>query len=213
MKRIEAGILADLKPVTPLAPPAVFFCALIVILAALAAGAAVLGIAGWQALDLTQLTGNLQRPDSGRGAAGLPGGQADRAGKQASVVPLLVRSRGMGIDGRRVRHPVSAAKRIRVRCDRADMPQDRTRVRHSRRGVVLAAAAARGSPEPGADRGHGGRTGRPGRANVLEIFCPNPDACHILVWHLAAAVANALGGVALGIVAEYSARRALRRTS
>jgi hypothetical protein len=48
---------------------------------------------------------------------------------------------------------------------------------------------------------------------VLELFCPNPNAYHILVWHIAAASASALGGMAIGFIAEYSSRSGARRPS
>jgi hypothetical protein len=180
MKRIEAGILADLKPVKPLAPPAVFVCALIVILAALAAGAAVLGIAGWQALDLTQRTAVFSALTASAALLAFLAGRLIVPGKR-SVVPLLVRSRGMGVDGRRVRHPVSAAKesafvatglvclRIGLECA---IPAEVLFWLLLQRGAVLNPVLT--GVTAGALAGLGGLT-------VLEIFCANPDAYHILV--------------------------------
>jgi hypothetical protein len=39
---------------------------------------------------------------------------------------------------------------------------------------------------------------------VLEIFCPNLNEYHILVWHLGTVFVTAVGGLAIGMIAEYS---------
>jgi hypothetical protein len=35
---------------------------------------------------------------------------------------------------------------------------------------------------------------------VLEIFCPNPNEYHVLVWHLGAVLASIAGGLAIGSI-------------
>jgi len=35
---------------------------------------------------------------------------------------------------------------------------------------------------------------------VLEIFCPNLNVYHVLIWHLGAALASAVGGLAAGFI-------------
>ena len=39
---------------------------------------------------------------------------------------------------------------------------------------------------------------------VLEVFCPNLNKYHILVWHLGAVLASIIGCLAIGLLAEYS---------
>jgi len=46
---------------------------------------------------------------------------------------------------------------------------------------------------------------------VLEIFCPNLNEYHILVWHVGAALASAVGGAAIGTFVEYFGWRRGRR--
>jgi hypothetical protein len=38
---------------------------------------------------------------------------------------------------------------------------------------------------------------------LLEIFCPNLNAYHVLAWHLGAVLASTLGGTATGIIVEH----------
>ncbi len=42
---------------------------------------------------------------------------------------------------------------------------------------------------------------------VLETFCPNLNAYHILVWHLGGTLASTAAGLGLGIAVDYFARR------
>jgi hypothetical protein len=214
LKRIEAGILADLKPVKPLAPAAVFVCALIVILAAItAAGAAVLGTAGWRALDLAQRTVIFSALTAAAALLAFLAGRLIVPGSRLPLPPYLcvaavwgVLSGVFAILFRPQKESTFVATglvclRIGLECA---IPAGVLFWLLLRRGAVLNPVLT--GVTTGALAGLGGLT-------VLEIFCPNPDAWHILVWHLAAAVASALGGLALGIIAEYSARRDVRRTS
>jgi hypothetical protein len=47
---------------------------------------------------------------------------------------------------------------------------------------------------------------------VLEVFCPNLNKYHVLVWHLGAVLTSIIGCVAIGLLAEYSGWKRLRRT-
>jgi hypothetical protein len=37
---------------------------------------------------------------------------------------------------------------------------------------------------------------------LLEIFCPNPNKYHILLWHIGAALVSTIGGAAMGWIAD-----------
>ena len=40
---------------------------------------------------------------------------------------------------------------------------------------------------------------------VLEIFCPNLNVHHVIVWHLGAALASTMGGLVVGYLAAHLA--------
>jgi hypothetical protein len=76
----------------------------------------------------------------------------------------------------------------------------------------MAVAASRGNPEPRVTGATAGALAGLSGLTVLEIFCPNLNAYHILVWHMGAVLASAVGGMAIGILAEYFGWRVARRT-
>jgi hypothetical protein len=70
-----------------------------------------------------------------------------------------------------------------------------------RRGAVLSPVAAGATA--------GSLAGLAGLI-VLEIFCPNLNRNHILVWHVGAVLTSVLGGTAVGAVADYTLSRHAR---
>jgi hypothetical protein len=213
LQQIKAGILADLKPVKPLAPASVRFFALISILLVVAAvGAALLGIAGWRAL------GSLQRFAVFMALAGAADLLAFSLGRQ--IVPgsrlllspylLLMALLGVKIGiFATLFHPHEeptfvltglVCLRIGLECA---VPAALLFWLVLRRGAilnpVLTAATA------GALAGLTGLT-------VLEIFCPNLNEYHILVWHLGAVLASVVGGITIGSFAQYYGRKRISPT-
>jgi hypothetical protein len=204
LRRIEAGMLAGLKPVKPLAPTGALTGAfMLVSLLAAAIGVFELGVAGWHALNVWQATAVFA------------------ALAASSIVLALTLARQMA-PGSRVLLPASGivfgfpaiigaifvtlfqphpeagfiptglmCLRIGLECA---VPVGVLSWLILRRGAILNPLAA------GALAGAlAGLTG----LLLLEIFCPNLNAYHVLAWHLGAAVASTLGGAAIGFVVEH----------
>jgi hypothetical protein len=212
VKKIEAGILADLRPVKPMAPAGLRFLELMLILLVVAAvGVEALGIAGWRALSLLQRgvvfpalasAASLLAYSLGRLMA--PGSRLPLPrywlvpvafGTVASIFASLFRP-----------HPEATFVATGLVCLRIGLEYAAPAALLSwlllRRGAVL-------NPlQTGAATGaFAGLTG----LIVLEIFCPNLNQYHILVWHLGAALASAAGGMVIGSIAEYSGWRRAHR--
>jgi hypothetical protein len=211
LKRIEAGILADLKPVKPLAPAGVFVCALILVLAAVAAaGAGVLGVAGWQALDLAQRTAIFSTLTVGTAMLAFLTARQIVPGSRLAMSPYLSVVILWGVFASLIAilfrpHEEPAFVSTGLVCLRIGLECALTAGVLSwlllRRGAILNPPLT--GVTAGALAGLSGLT-------VLELFCPNPNAYHIFVWHLGAAMASALGGMAIGLFAEYASPSARR---
>lgn len=205
LKRIEERILADLKPVKPLASAGALWAALLLLAAVVvASGVTVLGTAGWHALAALQRAAVFTALAA---AAGL----------------LAFSTGGQMVPGSALRPPprlliVAALGAISGICATLFVPrQESTFVATGlvclRIGVTCAIPAAlllwlllrRGAilnpmltgATAGALAGLSGLT-------VLEIFCPNLNRYHILVWHLGAVLVSVAAGVVIGVIAEYS---------
>jgi hypothetical protein len=214
LKRIEAGILADLKPVKPLAPTGAYAFALLLVLAAVAAaGAALLGVAGWRALGLAQRTAVFSTLAAGAATMAFLAGRQIVPGSRLPVSPYLSAVIVWGVFAgviatlfRPQEEPAFVSTglvclRIGLECALTAGVLSWLLLR---RGAILNPPLT--GVTAGALAGLSGLT-------VLELFCPNPNAYHILVWHIAAALASALGGMAIGLIAEYSSRSRARRPS
>ncbi len=207
LRRIEDALLADLKPVKPLLPPAALSLGLIgVLLVVVAGGVAVLGIDGWRALSLWR------RISVFTGLAAAAGLLAFSLARQ--VVPgskLLLRP-----------YLLLAALGAAMFALPAALFQPRVEATFVATGLVClgigiacaipAAILSRLALRRGAvlDPRRAGATagalaGLSGLV-VLEIICPNLNRNHILVWHLGAALISAAAGFFL---AAFAAR--LRR--
>jgi hypothetical protein len=212
VKKIEAGILADLRPVKPMAPAGLRSSELMLILLVVAAvGVEALGIAGWRALSLLQrgvvfpalaIAASLLAYSLGRLMA--PGSRLPLPrywlvpvafGTVASIFASLFRPH------REATFVATGLVCLRIGLEYA-APAALLSWLLLRRGAIL-------NPlQTGAATGaFAGLTG----LTVLEIFCPNLNQYHILVWHLGAALTSAAGGMVIGSIAEYSGWRRVHR--
>jgi hypothetical protein len=214
LRRIEAGILANLKPVKPLAPAAAFVCGLIFVLAAVAAGGAgVLGVAGWRALDLAQRIAIFGTLTVATALLAFLAARQIVPGSRLVASPYLIVvilwALFAGVNAILFRpHEEPTFISTGLVCLRIGLECAITAGALSwlllRRGAILNPPLT--GVTVGALAGLSGLT-------VLELFCPNPNAYHILVWHMAAALASALAGMVIGVIAEYFSRVGARRPS
>ena len=208
LKRIENGILADLKPVRPLPPAGVLWSAfLLILVAVVTVGALALGTAGWQALSMLQRITVFAALAAAASALTLSAGRQMVPGTGFRLSPDLLVAAVIGAIiaiCATVFHPHEEAAfvstglmclRIGLECA---VPAGLLVWLLLGRGAILSPVFT--GATAGAMAGLSGLT-------VLEIFCPNLNRNHILVWHLGAVVASILGGVILGMIAEYSGWR------
>ncbi len=211
--RIQSAILADLKPVKPLPSAGVLWVAFLLAVAVVAAiGTSVLGTAGWHALSTPQrvaifatlaASAALLALSSGRQI--VPGSML-RMGPPVLVIAVLAVVTGIcAIAFRPHAEPTFVATglvclRIGLECAVAAAVLVWLVLR---RGAILTPMLT--GATAGALAGLSGLT-------VLEMFCPNLNRNHILAWHLGAVLASVLGGVAIGIIAEYSGSWRARRS-
>jgi hypothetical protein len=203
LRQIQAQLRANLKPVKPLSPARVFVLGfLLIAAAAVAIGVAYLGIGGWEAL------GPLRRAVVfGALAAGLgllsallareivPGSRAllDSRVAVTGVFAILAAMFATLFDFHA--EPTFVATglvclAIGIECA---LPVAAFSWLILRKGMVLHPTAA--GALTGLLAGLSGLT-------LLEIFCPNPNKYHILLWHIGAALVSTIGGAAMGWIAD-----------
>lgn len=209
LKTIEARILADLKPVKPLPSARVLAFALVFIVVVIAAvgGVGVLGTAGWRALSLLQRIAVFTALGGTAALAAFSAARQIVPGSRLLVSPWLLVVAVLGVMIgilTTLFHPHGETTfvatglvclRIGIECA---IPAAILFWLVLQRGAILHPMFT--GPTAGALAGLGGLT-------VLEIFCPNLNVYHILVWHLGVVLASAVGGLAIGTIAEYSGRR------
>ena len=208
LQRIAASVTADLKPVKPMAPEWARFLALMVALALVAAvGASALGTAGWQALGEWQRLVIFSTLGAGAGMLAFSVGRQVVPGSRLALSPGLLVAAVLGITagifaGLFRSHEEATFVATGLVCFRIGLecaiPAGVVFWMILRRGAALDPALT--GATAGALAGFSGLT-------VLETFCPNLNIYHVLVWHLGGTLASAIGGLALGSVAEYFTRR------
>ena len=203
LRRIQSGILKDLKPIRPLAPPRIllFECA-IVFLSVLAVGVLLLGMKGWGAVNIVQrivvfvtlaacavlLANSMVRQM-------VPGSKEACAPAVLLVAILVVLMMVIAATFRPQQE--SAFLASGVMCMKnglmCSMPAGFLLWLIVRRGAILypklMGAVA------------GGLAALAG-LSVLEVNCPNLNVFHILVWHGGVVVIGCLGGALLGSALE-----------
>ena len=210
LQRITTGILADLKPVKPIAPAGLLAIGLLLIFAfVVAGGRMIFGVAGWLALSpiergtvfaVLALLASLLAFSVIRQI--VPGSRLIAPPKLqlAGVVAILAGTVAVLF---RPHHEATfvatglVCLRIGVECA---VPTALLSWFVLRRGAMLTPLAT--AATTGALAGLSGLT-------VLEILCPNLNEFHILLWHLGAVLVSIAGGFAFGILATHL--RASRR--
>jgi len=203
LQQIKAGIVAGLKPVKPLAPTRVFVAALILIAAfAAAVGVFELGTAGWHALSVLQaaavftaLAGCALVLAVSLARQIVPGSRVWLPAAWSVFGFLAIMGAIFAILYQPQREPTFISTglvclRIGLECA---LPVALLCWLILRRGAILNPVAA--GALTGALAGLSGLL-------LLEIFCPNLNAYHILTWHLGAVVASTLGGTIIGVIVE-----------
>jgi hypothetical protein len=202
LKQIEAALIADLKPVRPLAPAGVYLSAFagIFIAACILSWFYFTGQSGWEALS------RLQKPLVFVPLLAIMALLIFSVVRQMAPAARYTRTTALLAAGvfllmlacmTLVFHPIheSAFVHDGLVCFRAGMtfaiPAS----------LLFALLLLRGAALPPALTGAtaGGLAGLAGLA-VLEIHCPNLDVYHILVWHVSVTVVCAIAGVILASV-------------
>jgi hypothetical protein len=203
LRRINAGILEDLRPIRPLAPSRILHlgCA-IVFLAVVAVGALLLGMNGWGALSLVQrivvfstLVVSAVLLSISMIRQMVPGSKHILA-PAVLVVSILV-GLLMVIAATFRSRPEPAFLASGVMCMKNGLaysiPAGFLLWLILRRGALLypklIGAVA------------GGLAGLAG-LSVLEVNCPNLNVLHILAWHAGVVILGAVGGALLGGAVE-----------
>jgi hypothetical protein len=199
LRRIQSGILKDLKPIRPLAPSRTLLlrCA-IIFLCVVGVGALVLGMNGWGALSLAQrivvfltLAASAVPLAISLVRQMVPGSKQAFAPAVLFVLILIVLMIVIATTFRSQRE--SAFVTGGLMCMKNGLtfsvPAALLLSFFLRRGAILdpklIGAVA------------GGWAGLAG-LSVLEINCPNLNAFHILIWHEGVVVIGSLGGALLG---------------
>lgn len=203
LQGIKSGILADLRPVKPLARPVALCGALLAIsVAAVMIGASELGIAGWEARDTVQRIAVFTVLVAGSGLFAfslvcevVPGSRM-LVPVTGSIAGILATCGGIFAISFQV-HQERAFVATGLVCLRIGLE---CAVAVSvifwlvlRRGAALNRVAAGALT--------GALAGLSGVA-LLETFCPNLNKYHVLAWHLGAALASTIVGTVAGTIAQ-----------
>jgi len=208
LTEIKAGIVTSLEPVKPVPADGVLFLCLMLILAlTTAAGVGELGIAGWRALDVWTRTAVFAALTAGSLLLAfsvvqqiVPGSRVVIPARTsiASVLGVLT---GIFLTLFRP-HPEPTFVATGLVCLRIGLecaiPAAALSWLVLRRGVILNPLTA------GALTGV--LAGLSGLA-VLEVFCPNLNRYHILIWHLGATVISGIAGTTAFFIAHHFGQR------
>ena len=205
LKRIEDRILDDLKPVKPLPTTAVLNLVLLSIFAIVVViGNLILGTAGWHALNLMQSLAVFSALAVSAGLLAFSAVRQIVPGSRLPLPPYLLVTAVLGVmagifSTLFLPHGESTFISTGLLCLEIGLgcaiPAAALLWLVLRRGAILSPVLT--GATAGALAGLSGLT-------VLEVFCPNLNKYHILVWHLGAVLASIIGCVAIGLLAESS---------
>jgi hypothetical protein len=211
LKRIKNAITADLKPVRPLSSASVLRSAFLLILLIVATiGGMALGTAGWHALSELQRVAVFGALIAAAVVLSFSAewqmvpGSAFRLSPYALVVAAFcVIATICAVLFQRHQETTFVATglvclRIGLECA---LPAALVLWLVLRRGAILNPMLT--GITAGALSGLSGLI-------VLEIFCPNLNRNHVLVWHVGAFLASLLGGMIVGRLAEHTGARRTR---
>lgn len=203
LRQIQAQLRANLKPVKPLAPASLLILGfLLIAAAAVAIGVAHLGTAGWEALGPLRRTAVFVALAAGLGLFSalvareiVPGSRVllDSRVAVTGVFAILVAIFATLFEFHA--EPTFVATglvclAIGIECA---LPVAAFAWLILRKGMVLRPIAA--GALTGMLAGLSGLT-------LLEVFCPNPDKYHVLVWHMGAVLASTIGAAAIAWIAD-----------
>lgn len=203
LRRINAGILQDLRPIRPLAPSRILLLWFgVVFLAVVAGGALLLGMNGWGVLSLLQRIAIFVMLAVSAVLLSVSIVRQMVPGSRHIIAPVVVIAAipvglMMVIEAlfRSQQEPTFFSTGVICMKNglRCAIPAGFLLSLVIRRGAVLypklAGAVA------------GGLAGLTG-LSVLEVNCPNLNAFHIVVWHVGVVVIGSLGGALLGGAVE-----------
>ena len=211
LAEIKSAILTDLKAVKPLVSAGVLIPALLsVVIMVVTAGVLDLGTAGWRAMNLDQTIAVFTSLAAFSGLLTVllsrqivPG---SRVLISARITVLLLLGMMGGIFATLFHpHPESTFVATGLVCLRIGLEGAIAAGAFCwlilRRGAILDQVAT--GALTGALAGLGGLA-------ILEIFCPNPNVYHILVWHLGSTAASVIAGTLVGVVSGYLSGRLSR---
>jgi hypothetical protein len=213
LRRIQARLVENLKPVRPLPPSRFFlFAFALIFLSAVAVGSLMLGMNGWGVLNVEQKIAVFATLAASAALLALSMVRQMVPGSKHAVSPTVLPIAVLVVP------MVVMAALFRSEEESAFVANGMMCMRNGlaysiptaflfwillRRGGILfpklIGAAA------------GGFAGLIG-LSVLEINCPNLNAYHILVWHWGVILISSLAGVALGATVEHIDRRRNHRT-
>jgi hypothetical protein len=214
VRQIQAQLRANLKPVKPIPPARVLVLGfLLIAAAAVTVGAAHLGTAGWEALGPLRRTTVFAVLAAGLGLLSallareiVPGSRMllDSRVTVTGVFAILAGIFAALFDFHA--EPTFVATglvclAIGIECA---LPVAVFSWLILRKGTVLYPTAA--GALIGLLAGLSGLT-------LLEIFCPNPDKYHVLVWHIGAALVSTIGGATIGWIADSLLSQNSRRNA
>ena len=203
LQSLDVATLPDIKAVKPIARASVRWIALVGFVALVAAaGMTLLGAAGWHALSLLQASAVFTTL---AGAAALLATSLSRQivpGSRIFVTPWLLAATGPALMAAiflalfQPHHEPTfvltglVCLRIGLECAIAA-------------GLLFWLALRRGTMfNPVSTGATAGALAGLAGLTVLEIFCPNLNQHHVLVWHLGSAITSTLAGLAIGIIVE-----------
>jgi hypothetical protein len=203
LRQIESALLRDLKPVQPILPGHVFLALLSALfVATVAMGSLLLGVAGWSALSAGQRTVVFAVSAAGGALLAVSMVRQMFPGSRHAISParllvavlavLTVVEVALFRPQRELAFVSDGLMCLRIGVSYA-IPAGFVSWLVLRRGAML-------SPKlTGATAGtFAGLIG----VTVLEVYCPNLNLFHILVWHFGVIVLSALAGLIIGSFAR-----------
>jgi hypothetical protein len=213
LKQIEDRILGNLRPVKPLPATGVLSLVLLSIFAIVVViGNAILGTAGWHAVNVLQKFAVFSALTASAGLLAFSAVRQIIPGSRLGLPPRLLVSAVVALMAGIfttlfVPHRESTFISTGLLCLEIGLacaiPTAALLWLVLRRGAMLSPISI--GATAGALAGLSGLI-------VLEVFCPNLNKYHILLWHMGAVLATIIGCLTIGLLAEYRGRKRIGPT-